>query len=157
MDKNNNNIVEVFTDGACRGNPGPGGWGALLRYGEKEKELYGYEEEPTNNQMELMAAIVGLEKHKRDVSQVRVHTDSTYVQKGITEWIHGWKAKNWKNSQRKPVKNAETINYYGFLLLHLNAIFRANAAGNFLDSLPPLRIVISSILKNLDINFLTSS
>jgi len=101
-----NNIVEVFTDGACRGNPGPGGWGALLRYGDTEKELYGYEPDSTNNKMELMAAIRGLEELKRPC-EVVLTTDSQYVRQGITKWIHGWKKKNWKTAARKDVKNKE--------------------------------------------------
>jgi ribonuclease HI len=100
-------IIEVFTDGACRGNPGPGGWGVLLRYEDKEKELYGGELNTTNNRMELMAAIRGLEEIKSEGSDVRLTTDSTYVQKGITEWIENWKRKNWKTSNKKPVKNAD--------------------------------------------------
>ncbi len=100
------NKVEVFTDGACRGNPGPGGWGVLLRYGEHEKELYGGAKETTNNRMELTAAIKALEALKRS-SDVILTTDSQYVRKGITEWLEGWKKKNWKNSAKKPVKNAD--------------------------------------------------
>lgn len=88
--------VEIYTDGACSGNPGPGGWGALLRYGKHEKELSGGETETTNNRMELMAAIKALEALKKP-SSVKLYTDSTYVKQGITEWIYGWKAKNWPN------------------------------------------------------------
>jgi len=99
-------IVEIFTDGACKGNPGPGGWGALLRYGETEKELYGGENNTTNNRMELMAAIVALETLTRPC-EVVLTTDSQYVRQGITEWLEGWKKRNWKNSARKPVKNAD--------------------------------------------------
>lgn len=98
--------VEIFTDGACRGNPGPGGWGVLLRYGDTEKTLCGGEKETTNNRMELMAAIEGL-KALKSACVVHLTTDSTYVRKGITEWIHGWKKNGWKNSQKKPVKNAD--------------------------------------------------
>ena len=98
--------VEIFTDGACRGNPGKGGWGVLLRYGATEKEAYGYEKETTNNQMELMAAIQGLEMLKQPC-QVVLTTDSKYVIQGITEWIKGWKAKGWKTAGKKPVKNKE--------------------------------------------------
>lgn len=87
-------VVEIYTDGACSGNPGPGGWGAVLRYGQTEKEISGGEVETTNNRMELMAAIKALEALKRK-STVDLYTDSTYVKQGITEWIHGWKAKNW--------------------------------------------------------------
>jgi ribonuclease HI len=96
--------VEIFTDGACKGNPGPGGWGALLRYGGEEKELYGGEIETTNNRMELTAVIRALEALKRKVS-VAVTTDSVYVRDGITKWIHNWKRNGWKTAQKKPVKN----------------------------------------------------
>ncbi|PKP78159.1 MAG: ribonuclease HI [Alphaproteobacteria bacterium HGW-Alphaproteobacteria-3] len=98
--------VDLYTDGACSGNPGPGGWGALMLYKGNEKELCGGEPATTNNRMELMAAIQGLESLNRGV-RVRVHTDSTYVKDGITKWIHGWKKNGWKNAQKKPVKNAE--------------------------------------------------
>lgn len=98
--------VEIFTDGACRGNPGPGGWGALLRYGEHEKELYGGEPQTTNNRMELMAAIRALESLKRPCS-VRLTTDSVYVRSGITEWLPQWKKRGWKTAARKPVKNVD--------------------------------------------------
>ena len=97
-------IVSIFTDGACRGNPGPGGWGALLRFGETEKELWGGDQDTTNNRMELLAAIKGLEALKRK-SQVELTTDSQYVRKGITEWIKNWKARGWKTASKKPVKN----------------------------------------------------
>ena len=96
--------VEIFTDGACSGNPGPGGWGTILRYKGREKELFGGEPETTNNRMELMAAIRGLEELKRPCAVV-LYTDSTYVQKGITEWLPGWKARGWKTADKKPVKN----------------------------------------------------
>lgn len=99
-------IVELYTDGACRGNPGPGGWGVLLRYKGVEKTLSGFEDATTNNRMELMAAIKGLEALKRP-SQVAIYTDSEYLRKGITEWIHTWKKKGWKNSAGKLVKNRE--------------------------------------------------
>jgi ribonuclease HI len=98
--------VDIFTDGACSGNPGPGGWGALLRYGEVEKELSGGEGATTNNRMELMGAISALEALKRP-TQVRLHTDSTYVRDGITRWLAGWKAKGWLTADRKPVKNRD--------------------------------------------------
>ncbi len=98
--------VELFTDGACLGNPGPGGWAALLRYRGTEKELAGGEPLTTNNRMELMAVIQGLKALTRNCS-VTVFTDSQYVQKGITEWIHGWKRKGWKTADKKPVKNAD--------------------------------------------------
>ena len=96
--------VEIFTDGACRGNPGPGGWGVLLRYQGHEKELFGGEQETTNNRMELRAVIEGLRALTRP-SRVRVTTDSQYVRNGITRWIHNWKRNGWKTSARKPVKN----------------------------------------------------
>ena len=99
-------IIDIYTDGACSGNPCPGGWGALLRIGEKEKELYGYDPATTNNRMELMAVIEALRALKRPVT-ARVHTDSQYVQKGISEWIHGWKRRGWKTADRQPVKNAD--------------------------------------------------
>lgn len=100
------NIVEIYTDGACSGNPGPGGWGALLLYGEHEKEITGGAMETTNNRMELTAAIEALKLLRRPC-KVRIHTDSTYVRDGITKWIKGWKAKGWKNAAKKPVKNAD--------------------------------------------------
>ncbi|GEO42060.1 ribonuclease H [Skermanella aerolata] len=99
-------VVDIYTDGACSGNPGPGGWGAILRYGTVEKELCGGEPGTTNNRMELMAAIQALEALKRPV-KVRLHTDSQYVKDGITKWIHGWKARGWQTADKKPVKNAE--------------------------------------------------
>ena len=98
--------VEAYTDGACRGNPGPGGWGVLLRYKDNEKTLYGAEQETTNNRMELMAAIQALESLTRQCS-VKLTTDSQYVQKGITEWLPNWKKRGWKTAARKPVKNAD--------------------------------------------------
>jgi ribonuclease HI len=96
----------MFTDGACRGNPGPGGWGVVLRYKGKEKELYGGEAETTNNRMELMAAIRGLEALTRGCP-VLLTTDSQYVMKGITEWMANWKKRGWKTAGRKPVKNVD--------------------------------------------------
>lgn len=98
--------VTIFTDGACRGNPGPGGWGALLQAGATEKELWGGERNTTNNRMELTAVIRALEALKRPVA-VRIHTDSQYVQKGISQWIHNWKKNGWRTSDKKPVKNAD--------------------------------------------------
>ena len=98
--------VRIWTDGACSGNPGPGGWGALMRYGETEKELYGGEENTTNNRMELTAAIAALNALK-EPCQVELTTDSQYVKGGITSWIHGWKKNGWKTANKKPVKNAE--------------------------------------------------
>ena len=99
-------VVEMFTDGACRGNPGPGGWGAVLRYQGTEKELYGGEKETTNNRMELMAAIQGLESLTKSY-EVVLTTDSQYVMKGATEWMAGWKRKGWMTAARKPVKNVD--------------------------------------------------
>jgi len=99
-------VVEIFTDGACRGNPGPGGWGAILRFNGVERELFGGEAVTTNNRMELAAVIRALEA-LRQPSKVRVYTDSQYVQKGIKEWIHGWKRNGWKTSDKKDVKNKE--------------------------------------------------
>lgn len=98
--------VELFTDGACRGNPGPGGWGVLLRFDDYQKELYGGELMTTNNRMELMAAIKGLEALK-EPCKVKLTTDSVYVKNGITDWIKNWKLKNWKTANRKPVKNVD--------------------------------------------------
>jgi ribonuclease HI len=96
--------VDIWTDGACSGNPGPGGWGAVLRYGGAEKELSGGESATTNNRMELMAAIQALEALKGHV-KVTLHTDSKYVMDGVTKWIHGWKKNGWKTADKKPVKN----------------------------------------------------
>jgi ribonuclease HI len=98
--------VTIHTDGACKGNPGPGGWGALLAFGDHEKELFGGESLTTNNRMELTAVIRALEALKRDCD-VDLYTDSQYVKNGIQTWIHGWKKNGWKTSDRKPVKNAE--------------------------------------------------
>lgn len=98
--------VELYCDGACRGNPGPGGWGVLLRSGSHEKRLYGGAAQTTNNRMELQGAIEGLAALRKDC-RVTVWTDSEYVKKGMTEWLAGWKARGWKNSQRQPVKNAD--------------------------------------------------
>ncbi len=98
--------VEIWTDGACKGNPGPGGWGALLRYGDHERELYGGEAATTNNRMELTAVIEALGSLKRRC-QVVLHTDSQYVQLGITEWLPNWIRRGWKTAERKPVKNAD--------------------------------------------------
>lgn len=99
-------IIDVYADGACKGNPGAGGWGVLLRFGPHSKELFGGEPNTTNNRMELTAVIRALEALKRP-SRVRVHTDSQYVQKGISIWIHDWKKRGWKTADKKPVKNAE--------------------------------------------------
>jgi ribonuclease HI len=99
-------VVEIFTDGACRGNPGPGGWGVLLRYDGVEKERFGGAENTTNNRMELTAAIEGLRSLSRPC-KVRLTTDSVYVKNGITTWLDGWKKKGWKTAARKPVKNID--------------------------------------------------
>jgi len=99
-------VVEIFTDGACRGNPGPGGWGAVLRYKGTEKDLCGAEADTTNNRMELTAAIKALESLKRRC-HVKLTTDSVYVKSGITEWMHRWKQKGWKTADKKPVKNID--------------------------------------------------
>jgi ribonuclease HI len=99
-------MVEIFSDGACSGNPGPGGWGTLLRFNGHIKELSGYEPETTNNRMEMIGAIEGLKSLKRPC-QVRLTTDSQYLKKGMTEWLDGWIKKGWKNSQKKPVANRD--------------------------------------------------
>jgi ribonuclease HI len=98
--------VTIYTDGACKGNPGPGGWGVVMRYKENEKQLYGGEKQTTNNRMELMAAIMALETLKKP-SSVNMHTDSKYVLQGITEWIDNWKKRGWKTAAKKPVKNED--------------------------------------------------
>jgi len=99
-------IVEIYTDGACRGNPGPGGWGASLRYNGTQKDLYGSEPETTNNRMELMAVIQSLESLTRSCN-VKIFTDSKYVMDGMTKWLPNWKKKGWKTAAKKPVKNAD--------------------------------------------------
>lgn len=100
------NMVEAFTDGACRGNPGPGGWGVLLRFNGNEKRLFGGEAETTNNRMELMAVIQALESLKREC-KVKLTSDSQYVLKGINEWMENWKKRGWKTAAKKPVKNVD--------------------------------------------------
>lgn len=112
-------LVEIYTDGACRGNPGPGGWGALLVWNGREKELFGHDPETTNNRMELTAAIRALEALKRP-ARVRLHTDSKYLKDGITEWIRRWKTNGWKTAAKKPVKNAD-------LWLRLDALLAKHA------------------------------
>ncbi|MCK5902410.1 MAG: ribonuclease HI [Cocleimonas sp.] len=102
----NKRTVEIFTDGGCRGNPGVGGWGVLLRYGTEEKEMYGYEKQTTNNRMELMAAIKGLEA-LNEACSVSVTTDSQYVRQGITQWMVNWKKRHWKTASKKEVKNKD--------------------------------------------------
>jgi ribonuclease HI len=98
--------IHIYTDGACKGNPGPGGWGAVLEHDGKEREIYGGERSTTNNRMELTAVIEALAALKRP-SRVILHTDSQYVQKGITEWINGWKARGWRTASKEPVKNID--------------------------------------------------
>ena len=100
------NSIEIYTDGACKGNPGPGGWGVLLKSGGTEKELFGGELETTNNRMEMTAVIEALEALKRPC-EVTLYLDSEYVRKGITEWIHGWKARGWRTAAKQPVKNVD--------------------------------------------------
>lgn len=104
--ENSRPAIVVYTDGACSGNPGPGGWGAILMSGPHRKELKGGEAETTNNRMELLAAIAALEQLKR-ASDVELHTDSSYLKNGITQWIHGWKRNGWRTADKKPVKNAD--------------------------------------------------
>ena len=99
-------MIDIFTDGACSGNPGPGGWAAILRYGEAEKELSGGEKATTNNRMELTAVIEGLKALKR-AEAVTIHTDSRYVMDGASKWLKGWKAKGWKTASKQPVKNED--------------------------------------------------
>jgi len=99
--------IIIYTDGACSGNPGPGGWGAILMWGTHRKELSGGEAETTNNRMELTAAIVALDAIKGSGRRVELHSDSNYMREGITKWIHGWKRNGWRTADRKPVKNAE--------------------------------------------------
>ena len=98
--------VVIYTDGACRGNPGPGGWGVVLQFEDNTREIYGGEQQTTNNRMELMAAIMALESLKREC-KVKLNTDSQYVLKGITEWMANWKARGWKTATKKPVKNVD--------------------------------------------------
>ncbi len=106
MPKDPKDIDDIWTDGACSGNPGPGGWGAILRFNGEEREISGGASDTTNNRMELTAAIEALSALKRPVA-ARLHTDSTYVKDGITKWIHGWKANGWRTASRKPVKNQD--------------------------------------------------
>ncbi|MEC5396682.1 ribonuclease HI [Uliginosibacterium sp. H1] len=110
-------LIEIFTDGACSGNPGPGGWGAILRAGGTEKELWGGEPATTNNRMEMLAVIRALQALRRPV-QARVYTDSQYVQKGISEWIKGWKARGWKTASKEPVKNEDLWRQLDALTAH---------------------------------------
>ncbi len=110
------NQVEIYTDGACKGNPGPGGWGVLLKSGTTQKELYGGEPSTTNNRMEMMAVIQALESLKRPCA-VTLYLDSQYVLRGITEWLPGWKAKGWRTASKQPVKNVELWQRLDALLL----------------------------------------
>ena len=105
-DKKDSKVVDIFTDGACKGNPGVGGWGALLKYDGRVQELFGGEKQTTNNRMELLATIRALEALKNPC-KISLHTDSQYVQKGISEWIHAWKNRGWLTASKKPVKNAD--------------------------------------------------
>lgn len=102
-----NNTISLYTDGACSGNPGPGGWGALLKWNGHEKELSGGEDDTTNNRMEMMAVIEGLKAIKKEGADVHIYTDSKYVMDGVTQWLEGWKAKGWKTAAKKPVKNED--------------------------------------------------
>ena len=99
-------VVEIYTDGACSGNPGPGGWGVLLKFGDATKTISGYSLETTNNKMEILAAIEALKAVKKTCN-IKIYTDSRYLQQGITQWVHNWKKNNWKNSRKEPVKNAD--------------------------------------------------
>ena len=99
-------FVEIYTDGACSGNPGPGGWGALMIFNDQKKQIFGHQLETTNNQMEIMAAISALQQLKK-TCRVKLYTDSKYLQKGITEWVHNWQKNNWQNRDNKPLKNVE--------------------------------------------------
>jgi ribonuclease HI len=110
-------VVDIYTDGACKGNPGPGGWGVLLAWGAREKELFGGEPDTTNNRMELIAVIEALASLKRRC-RVRLHTDSQYVHNGITTWIHDWKKRGWRTADRKPVKNVDLWQKLDELVTH---------------------------------------
>ncbi len=115
-------VVDVFTDGACKGNPGPGGWGVLMRWNGHEKELFGGEPQTTNNRMELRAVIEALAAIRRN-SRVRLHTDSKYVHDGITSWIHNWKKRGWKTADKKPVKNVDLWQQLDALAEHYTIIW----------------------------------
>ena len=106
MKEISSDTIDIFSDGACKGNPGPGGWGAVLRFGDHEKEIFGGEPQTTNNRMEMTAVIEALSQLK-PASKVRVYTDSQYVQKGISEWLPGWKARRWRTAANQPVKNVD--------------------------------------------------
>lgn len=125
------NLVEIYADGACKGNPGPGGWGAWLRYEGNEKTLSGGEALTTNNRMELTAVIRALEALKKPC-HIKIYTDSSYVQKGISEWIVGWKARNWRTADKKPVKNEDLWKTLDNLVKqhHIEWIWVKGHAGN---------------------------
>ena len=106
MSRADSDVVDIFSDGACSGNPGPGGWGAVLRFRERERELSGFEAATTNNRMEMIAAIAALEALKRPCS-VRIHTDSRYLHDGVTRWLADWKRRGWRTADKKPVKNVD--------------------------------------------------
>ncbi len=114
--------IKIYTDGACSGNPGPGGWGVLMLWKDHEKELYGGEPDTTNNRMELLATIKALESVKKDIP-VDLYTDSTYVQKGVNEWLEGWKARGWKTAGKKPLKNRDLWEQLDALLSNKNVQF----------------------------------
>ena len=116
-------VIEIYTDGACSGNPGPGGWGVLLRYKGHEKELCGGEDETTNNRMEMMAVIQALESLTRDDVKVHLYTDSKYVMDGVNQWLEGWKAKGWKTAAKKPVKNQDLWQRIDGLISDYNVTF----------------------------------
>ena len=117
------NIVEIYTDGACSGNPGPGGWGAILRWNGHEKELSGGEDETTNNRMEMMAVIKALEALNKPGQTVQLYTDSKYVMQGVNEWMEGWKARGWKTASKKPVKNQDLWQRIDSLILEHSVTF----------------------------------
>ncbi len=117
-------VIEIFTDGACRGNPGPGGWGALLRFGSEEKELLGAAPDTTNNRMELQGAISALQALKSSKHPIVLTTDSRYVMDGVTKWIHDWKKRGWKTAAKKPVKNEDLWRELDALAAPLNIEWR---------------------------------
>jgi ribonuclease HI len=115
--------IKIYTDGACSGNPGPGGWGAILCWNDHEKELSGGEAETTNNRMEMMAVIKALEALKHNNAPVTIYTDSKYVMQGATEWLEGWKARGWKSANKKPVKNQDLWEQIDSLISHHDVTF----------------------------------
>lgn len=118
-----NSVIEIYTDGACSGNPGPGGWGAVLRWNGHEKELSGGEQDTTNNRMEMMAVIKALEAITKKSATIEVHTDSKYVMQGVNEWLEGWKAKGWRTAGKKPVKNKDLWERIDSLINQHNVTF----------------------------------